>query len=161
MRGVEVLTLEIIKSHEALFWSKVERKADSCWIWRSGRSDTGYGTFSVKRRSYNAHRIAWMLAYGEIPHGKWVDHLCRVRSCVNPLHLELVTPRENIMRGHSPNVVNSRNNICHLGHELTPENSYIRPGGSSRQCRICQRLREKRRVRNVLRMRVRERSTKL
>lgn len=70
------------------------RKSDSCWIWTGGRYPTGYGRWG---RDY-AHRCAYAIYVGPIPAGMTIDHTCFVKPCVNPLHLELVTKRENIQR---------------------------------------------------------------
>lgn len=94
-----------LKTEQDRFWSKVE-KTDTCWLWKTGRFSTGYGMFSVGSRLNNkcvlAHRYAYNQLYGEYPpKGMHIDHLCRIRHCVNPAHLEVVTPRENTIRGKS------------------------------------------------------------
>ena len=80
-----------------------------------------------------AHRVVYEALVGPIPDGLWIDHLCRNRSCVNPDHLEPVTPKENIRRG-----VKSKRNwtACPKGHTYTPDNTYWRPTGQ-RRCRDC------------------------
>src|SRR5262245_208989 len=76
---------------------------DGCWGWRAYKDHDGYGTFRVSGiGKIKAHRLAWELVHGPIPQGLEPDHLCRNPSCPNPLHLELVTPRENALRGMSP-----------------------------------------------------------
>jgi hypothetical protein len=82
----------------ARFWAKVE-KTDGCWFWRARIIATGYGSFSLDGRKVMAHRFAYELLVGPIPEDLELDHLCRVRHCVNPAHLEPVTHRENILRG--------------------------------------------------------------
>ena len=74
----------------------------ACWVWRDGRTRLGYG--KIKRDGVNllAHRFAWTREHGPIPKGLELDHLCRVRACVNPEHLELVTHAENVRRGAMP-----------------------------------------------------------
>jgi len=67
-----------------------------------------------------------------------IDHLCRVRCCVNPDHLEAVTHRENILRGNTFAAVNAAKTHCPKGHEYTPENTRIHTGGR-RQCIACSR----------------------
>lgn len=79
------------------FWSKVE-KTDGCWLWTSTTNENGYGRFSIKRRFVSAHRLAYEMTVGPIPDGLTIDHLCRVRSCVRPEHLEAVTLQENCLR---------------------------------------------------------------
>lgn len=73
-----------------------------CWLWLGSTTHDGYGTFSNnKRKGGNelAHRAAYTLFLGPIPKGLQLDHLCRVRCCVNPQHMELVSGRENVSRG--------------------------------------------------------------
>ena len=72
-----------------------------CWIWMRYRDKDGYGLTSLARKTVRAHRATYSLLTGEIPAGLQIDHLCRVRRCVNPLHLQPVTSRVNSARaGH-------------------------------------------------------------
>lgn len=120
-----------------------------CWLWIGNRMRNGYGTTNVrvsrgKHAVQLAHRIVWEAHRGAVPDGLQLDHLCRVRSCVNPWHLEPVTRKENILRGVSPTAANARKTHCPLGHAYTPDNMYLRgdrPGRMCRQCRI-QKARE-------------------
>ena len=77
---------------EERFWAKVD-KTDDCWLWTANRTNAGYGHFWLDRRMVLAHRFAYELLIGPIPDGLTLDHLCRVRACVNPAHLEAVTNR--------------------------------------------------------------------
>lgn len=69
-----------------------------CWLFIGGQTGDGYGRFSVNGRLEVPHRTAYEMFVGEIPAGLQLDHLCRTRHCVNPDHLEPVTPSENIRR---------------------------------------------------------------
>lgn len=70
-----------------------------CWIWQLKKSPaTGYGTFRINGRDLLAHRWSYEQHRGPIPDGLQIDHLCRVRECINPDHLEPVTPKENTRR---------------------------------------------------------------
>jgi hypothetical protein len=82
---------------ERRFWEKVE-KGSGCWLWRGRLSGGGYGQFKVAGREAMAHRYAYELLVGAIPDGREIDHLCRVRACVNPAHLEAVTHSTNVSR---------------------------------------------------------------
>lgn len=80
------------------FWSKV-RVTHECWLWIAGLDHYGYGQFHLDRKVVKAHRLAYELVIGPIPVGLDIDHVCRVRRCVNPWHMELVTRGENVRRG--------------------------------------------------------------
>jgi hypothetical protein len=81
---------------------------------------------------------------GAVPEGLELDHLCRVRGCVNPKHLEPVTHRENLMRGESWSAVNARKTHCPEGHPYDETNTYI-DGKGRRRCRECARAYDLRR----------------
>lgn len=78
------------------------RTPGGCWLWQGALNTKGYAVLSVGgrggRRHY-AHRLSYEIHVGPIPAGLQIDHLCRVRRCVNPAHLEPVTNRENVLRG--------------------------------------------------------------
>lgn len=123
---------------------------DECWLWTGAIDKAGYGR--IGRGSYEvlyAHRVAWELAVGPIPEGMHIDHLCRVRNCVNPDHLEVVTNRENALRGLAPTAQNAAKTHCLNGHEFVPENTRIRvrPGDTERVCIACAKERDRKRVR--------------
>ena len=122
------------------FWSVVRTgHPEECWIFTGPVADTGYGITRWAEKNAYAHRVAYELHHGSsVPDGWHTDHLCRVKLCVNPAHLEAVEPRENFIRGEHPNAVIHRRNICKHGHPFTPENTYIRPNGT-RNCKECRR----------------------
>lgn len=121
-----------------------------CWLWAGPLDGKGYGMLRLKaesdgrRPSVRAHRFSYELHKGPIPGGLVLDHLCRVRSCCNPDHLEPVTTRENILRGHSLFAQRARQTHCHNGHEFTEANTKISSKGG-RTCRTCYRAWDKER----------------
>lgn len=122
------------------FWSKVYIPAkNACWIWQGSKRGPGYGVLSVNGRSVGAHRVAVMLHGEVIPKGMHIDHLCRNPSCVNPGHLEVVTPKENTLRGVGPTAINAKKDQCSRGHGLTPENTLARINGW-RGCKLCKKI---------------------
>ena len=123
-----------------------EVSENGCWEWTAALKDNGYAAFQVMRNAEivcrYGHRFAYEAFVGPIPEGLHLDHLCRNRACVNPEHLEPVSPAENCRRGMKGRMVT----CCAKGHEYTPENTYIRPGNGRRDCRICRRLRKRKKV---------------
>ncbi|MBS69355.1 MAG: hypothetical protein CMK98_13615 [Pseudomonas sp.] len=117
-----------------------------CWIWTAYIRPDGYGSFVTDTRAIShevslAHRFSYELHFGPIPDGFDIDHLCRVRSCVNPAHLEAVTHAVNCRRGIAGAVNGDRQRAkthCPRGHEYNQENTYI-SRKSARECRRCRR----------------------
>lgn len=111
-----------------------------CWLWIGNVNVHGYGVLNVDGKRQRAHRVAYQLEVGPVPEGKVLDHLCRVRCCVNPSHLEPVTARENSIRGDSPNIRAFRAGTCKRGHPRTAENTYFHVKGGRRHCLACAAL---------------------
>ncbi len=126
-----------VKSTTERFWEKVHHLENGCWEW-TGCKSNGYGQFGINGKLIYAHRFAFELTQGQVPLGMELDHLCRNHSCVNPNHLEIVTHRENILRGINVIATNSQVTHCPQGHPYDLLNTYFLPNGG-RDCRICRR----------------------
>jgi hypothetical protein len=117
---------------------RVRLSESGCWEWMGCLDKCGYGrVLGANNASIPAHRYFYEQEKGPIHAGKEVDHLCRNRRCVNPQHLEAVSHKKNMERGHWASLRH-----CKHGHEYTPENTYIRTNGN-RDCRVCIRQRVK------------------
>ena len=130
-------------SLEERFLRAIAVSRNGCWIWTGEVMPEGYGR--LRRRTNGslhrvyAHRFSYELKHGPIPADLVIDHLCRVRHCVNPRHLRVVTNRENIMAGEGVGAVNARKTECKHGHPFDESNTYVQPSRGTRQCRQCQR----------------------
>jgi hypothetical protein len=116
-----------------------------CWLWTGRPSTKGYGKLRVDGKHWRAHRLAYIWWRGGFPEELDIDHLCRVRMCVNPWHMEPVTRGDNVRRGLAPALSGQRGRIqqlakthCPQGHPYAGENLYVNPRGK-RHCRICMR----------------------
>lgn len=134
---------------ERLFEYMMPEPNSGCWLWM-GKTSNGYGIIGLaNRKRMAAHKFSWELVHGKVPDNLVLDHLCRVRCCVNPDHLEPVTNKENILRGVSVSAVYAKRSHCKSGHEYTAENTAWSKGRDSetrgRQCRACWREKARRR----------------
>ena len=122
-----------------------------CWLWVGNVDRGGYGTIAKwkkdgRKGSRAVHKVIYEILVGDVPDGLQLDHLCEVKPCVNPQHLEPVTPRENTQRSIRSRGLNSvaatlrDSNLakthCPHGHPYSGENLYVRPNGV-RECREC------------------------
>lgn len=139
---------------EDRFWVKVNKdgpipeykpELGSCWIW-TGAKHKGYGSVRIDGVGFGTHRVSYEWCIGPIPEGLHVDHLCRVRACVRPSHLEAVTQSENNRRAAEAQT------HCKQGHPFTPDNFFLRQG-RWRVCKQCNRD-------NVRRVNARKRAEK-
>jgi hypothetical protein len=129
-----------VSTEEERFWVYVDKSPlTGCWRWMGYTQPDGYGRFrSAAGRTVSAHRFAYEMLVGPIPEGLTIDHLCRIRPCVNPAHLEPVTHRENVLRGETVTAANAAKTHCAQGHAYDEANTYTDAKGS-RHCRSCNR----------------------
>ena len=133
------------------FEAKLERSNSGCILWTGHKTSKGYGRFFLGH-TRQSHRVAYEHVYGPIPKEFQLDHLCRVRACVRPDHLRVVTPRENTMADGSlaPAKKNAKATHCLRGHEFSGHNLITWSGHPLlRQCRACHNAR--RRIRRAQR----------
>lgn len=117
-----------------------------CILWTRTKDAQGYGQIWLYGRGgkyYSAHRVTYQM-FAPIPEGLVLDHLCRVRHCVNPNHLEPVTVAENNLRGEGIMAQYAKRTHCPKGHPYEGENLWYTPWGNggkgARRCRECKRL---------------------
>lgn len=125
---------------------------DECWNWAGHVGKNGYAYASYKGKATTAYRASWEHLVGDIPDGYEIDHLCKNPRCVNPKHLEPVTPMENNMRSTSPASLAAKKTHCSNGHPFSCENTklILRPNGHyDRRCKTCHRTRERERQRLI------------
>jgi hypothetical protein len=136
-------TVKLGLTLEERFWSKTNKDGPvpeyrpdlgPCWIWTAALNAYGYGKFSMggkNGRILGAHTVSYKMLVGPVPEGLELDHLCRVRACVNPSHLEPVTSAENMRR-----MMLARTH-CDQGHLFDEANTSWYRG--NRRCRACSR----------------------
>ena len=120
-----------------------------CWIWTAATYRNGYGSFGTNGRNSGTrlvHRFAYELLVGPIPKGLDLDHLCRVRHCVRPKHLEPVTRLENVRRGNG-GLHQRQKTHCSNGHPFDKANTRNYQG--RRYCRTCKRINRRDRRRRL------------
>ena len=135
--------MQVYRTPSERFWAKVD-KSGECWLWMGCRDRDGYGRFkpTTTTPESGAHRFAYEELVAPIPHPLQIDHLCRNRACVQPDHMEVVTARENTLRGNTVAARRAAQVVCVNGHPFTAENTYRYPSNyrnGGRRCRTCQR----------------------
>lgn len=123
------------------FAERVALDDSGCLQWLGATTGDGYAQIKLTptegKRLVYVHRWSYEHHFGPIPEGLQIDHLCRNRACVNPEHLEAVTPRVNALRSANPTAINARKTHCVHGHPLSGENLKTSRNGAWRYCRTC------------------------
>ena len=123
--------------------SELTRMPNGCLVW-TGCTIRGYGQFTLHRKTYKTHRLAWSLANAQpVPEGMCILHSCDNPPCCEPSHLRPGTNAQNsadmVAKGRQGNQ-NALKAECIHGHEFTESNTYMNPPGR-RNCRKCGSLR--------------------
>ena len=129
-RIIHPITIPLLAKIE----SHIKRLPNGCWEWQRRRRGSKYAVMEFDRRPRSVHRIMYTFAWGDIPEGLELDHICRNQYCVNPFHLEAVTHKKNMERGDFSTLIKTH---CIRGHPFAGPNIYIRPGNGYRQCYAC------------------------
>jgi hypothetical protein len=112
---------------------------EPCWLFNTYVEKTGYTRFEFEGKRRQSHIYSWIAFYGtEVPEGLILDHLCLDKTCVNPRHLQPVTPTENDRRARFH--YQQRKETCKNGHEFKDPNIIYRKVSATRvdrRCRIC------------------------
>ncbi len=152
MAAIEYLTVDHLSTKDLIrIFSKITIHNDVrfngtlCWIWCGNRTTKhghkgpgGYGHVRYHGKIFTCHRLMYAWSVGPIPKGSQhgeLDHLCRITSCCNPAHLELVTHKINMVRGSNAPAKNAVKTHCIHGHPLSGDNLFYDKG--ARQCRTC------------------------
>lgn len=128
------------------FWAKVNLAGPvpaarpdlgPCWIWRGAKMSRGYGGLGANKQAWLAHRYSYTMAVGPIPAGLEIDHLCFVKLCVRPSHLEAVTSLVNNLRALHLRMLNGVGH-CARGHAFAGDNLRLHTTRIGRRiCRAC------------------------
>jgi hypothetical protein len=127
------------------FWDKVSGNSSGCWNWTGCKCrsyEAFYPRFTLGGTSFPAHKVMYLVTYGDVPEGMEIHHECRNTICVNPNHLRMVTGRENKLMSNGVSAINYRKTHCIRGHELSGDNliQYDSPTQRKRVCRTCQKM---------------------
>jgi hypothetical protein len=128
--------VRIIGSDVKRFMSYVDQ-TDDCWLWAGALKDDGYARFNVGGQSIYVHIFSYKTFVGDYDNNLQLDHLCSVRHCVNPDHLEPVTQQINTSRA-----AHATRTHCRYGHPYSGDNLYVNPAGS-RACKACHKARSR------------------
>lgn len=120
---------------------------NGCWLWIRGLTTMGYGICSIEGKARRAHRVSYEMVYGvTLTPDQFLHHVCGVKSCVNPMHLEITNQVDHV---DSATHGNKNKTHCPHGHEYTLENICWNKSGRSRECRTCKYARTSRRTQRI------------
>ena len=120
------------------FQRRITVDPSGCWLWDAVNWAGYCQTLVLDGSKMVPHRATYLLLVGVIRDGLDLDHLCRVRNCVNPKHLEPVTRSENLRRSSLTGKHRLLTTHCPKGHPYDSANTYPEPGGG-RGCFTCRR----------------------
>ena len=135
-----------ISLSERLLRHSIPVTESGCVIWLGYTNEYGYGKITINDKSKWVHRVAYEEANGGISRGLDIDHLCRVRCCINPSHLEAVTRRVNLLRGNTRTAMHAAKMTCKRGHPFADSNLRVdlkKNGLVVRQCKECDKIRQR------------------
>lgn len=137
--------MPLAKTHAQVLLDHSAPLANGCILWTGSRDKDGYGKCKRNHEEFGRinlpHRLAYVLAYGKIPDGCEIDHDCRNRSCVNPIHLLAMPHADNVKRSERARNRhrNGKKTHCKRGHSLSGANLVVEAwhGIVMRKCRSC------------------------
>jgi len=132
--------------------NRIKIDKSGCWLWQ-GATSNGYGRIRVLGKTKKVHRVYWEIVNGLIPEGMYICHHCDICNCINPKHLFLGTHTDNMrdmIKKERKSIVvwNTNKTHCKREHLLHGDNiySYIYYGRKTRQCKLCKKLRVRRKT---------------
>lgn len=111
----------------------------ACWEWLLSQNTYGYGKIWLNKKTVQTHRLMFEYYCGSICPDLTINHLCRNRNCCNPIHLEQISNKENVLKGTGISAINAKKTHCIHSHEFTPDNTYITPD-NKRNCKTCRKI---------------------
>ena len=147
MLASEYLTVSHIPTRDLVrIFSKIQiNNGTDCWVWKRSVNTDGYGRVAWKYAGgcgiQSIHRLIYAWLVSPVPKGlarhiPQIDHTCRNRRCCNPLHLELKTPKANVLESRAGSAINAQKTHCPKGHPYNEVNTYIQKKGG-RVCKTC------------------------